>query len=107
MHAYAPPYGGAAYLHTPPRPHRPQWPIHTHGEGNMTPKMEQEHADHDTLAMVGWSTIGGDRAELVCLTCRVLLEPLPLCGQPTKRYRPCRKPIRTYLGETMCRTHRS
>jgi hypothetical protein len=64
-----------------------------------------EHPDHDVVAMNGFSRLTGEIGALVCLTCKELLGPLPVCGQPTKMKRPCRAPIRVDLGHEACRIH--
>jgi hypothetical protein len=67
-----------------------------------------DHDGHELVAASGRRTslpgvplIG----YLVCVTCPAIVGPLPVCGEPTLKGRPCRTPIRTDLGYTSCWSH--
>src|SRR4051812_11947115 len=63
------------------------------------------HADHDVAHLTSVRRPGGPVGRRVCLDCDVILGPLALCGQPTKRGHPCSTPVRTDLGHTVCWSH--
>jgi hypothetical protein len=67
--------------------------------------MVEMHEAHDRAAMSGWGTVSGAAARLVCLTCDVVVMPLPVCGKKTKKGNPCRAAIRVDQGKTTCRNH--
>lgn len=64
-----------------------------------------DHHGHDIANLSsrrGESEAVGRR---VCLDCDVVLGPLVLCGQSTKKRRPCRVAVRIDLGHTACWSH--
>lgn len=44
-------------------------------------------------------------ASLICRDCDEYLIPVDLCGQLTKKGKPCRSIVRTDLGHTVCWSH--
>ena len=69
------------------------------------PHERDPHAGHDVANLTSERHTGGPAGRRICLTCDIVLEALVLCGQATKRGRPCRVPVRTDLGHTTCRAH--
>jgi len=64
-----------------------------------------DHKNHEIVAasgrrrsceLIGW---------LTCVDCQVIVQPVPICGHPTLKGRPCRTPIRTDLGFDRCWSH--
>jgi hypothetical protein len=64
-----------------------------------------DHDGHDVANLTSGGHPGGPVGRRVCLTCDRVLAPLVLCGQQTKRGRPCRVPVRADLGHTTCWSH--
>jgi len=66
------------------------------------------HDGHELVAMSGRrvSLEGAPlTGYLVCIDCSAIVGPLPICGEPTLKGRPCRTPIRTDLGYSSCWSH--
>jgi hypothetical protein len=63
------------------------------------------HQGHVVANLTSLSHTGGPVGRRVCLGCDVVLGALVLCNQPTKKGRPCRAPVRTDLGHTVCWSH--
>lgn len=63
--------------------------------------------DHDGHDLAGLRIVrqAGPIGRLVCLDCDVVLGPLALCGQPTKKGRPCTVAVRADLGHVACWSH--
>jgi hypothetical protein len=64
-----------------------------------------EHDGHELVAATGRGGSGQAVGWLVCGTCVAIVQPLPICGRPTKLGRPCRVPIRLDLGYRSCWSH--
>ena len=67
---------------------------------------DDAHASHELVALTGRrhpdrQVIGF----LACLDCASILRPLRVCGQPTKKGRPCRVSVREDLGYSRCWSH--
>ena len=64
------------------------------------------HAGHDLAALTGRRhperTMVG---YLACLTCRILVRSLRVCGQLTRTGQPCRVAVREDLGYRECWSH--
>jgi hypothetical protein len=66
------------------------------------------HADHEVISVSGRRpTLDGAPfvAYLICVDCSDVLRPLPVCGAPTLKGRPCRTLIRVDLGYRCCWSH--
>lgn len=63
------------------------------------------HDGHEIIAASGRRRNGEMVGWLTCADCQVILQPVPICGQPTLKGRPCRSPIRTDLGYDRCWSH--
>lgn len=66
------------------------------------PSGREAHAGHDVANLTSRRDGAGAIGRRVCLTCEVILGPLTLCNQPTKKGRPCTVVVRTDLGHTTC-----
>jgi len=82
---------------------RPDVPVGDRHPGR--PHDVSEHDGHDVANLTTRQVDNGAVGRRVCLTCDLVLGPLALCNQPTKKGRPCRVPVRTDLGHTVCWSH--
>lgn len=64
-----------------------------------------EHDGHDVANLTTQRGEDGAIGRRVCLDCDVILGPLVLCGERTKKSRPCRVTVRIDLGHTVCWSH--
>ena len=65
----------------------------------------ESHDGHEIIAASGRRQNGEMVGWLACVDCQAILQPVPICGQPTLKGRPCRTPIRTDLGYDRCWSH--
>jgi hypothetical protein len=66
---------------------------------------DDPHTDHELIAATGRRQSGSVVGWLICVECAMIVQPLPICGAPTRKGRPCRVPIRMDLGYTACWSH--
>lgn len=81
-------------------------PLSPYGGYNPGNPHERDlHGGHDVASLSSGRREGGPVGRRVCLDCDEVVEPLVLCGQPTKRGFPCRVPVRVDLGFERCWSH--
>jgi hypothetical protein len=64
-----------------------------------------DHEGHEMVALTGHRPSGSMVGYLFCTECSLLVMPIPVCGAPTLKGRPCRTPIRVDLGYRSCWSH--
>jgi len=66
---------------------------------------DDRHDGHDVANLTSRRADGAAIGRRVCLDCEAVIGPLVLCNRPTKKGRPCRVPVRTDLGHSVCWSH--